>query len=96
MSAAQMDMEDTYTTKDLNEIALLIAYRLRVIEVNQLGAVFFSFTPRLRAIELTDSFFRGDLMGNLREFADAQRRAKDLIFRTHGNRMRIKPHQTPG
>lgn len=74
-------MSGSYTTKDYNEISLLLANKLHFVSVRRHGAVFFSFEPKEKAIELTEAFWRGDLKMILRDFINFRRLAKDLIIR---------------
>lgn len=71
-----------HTTKDSNEAAMLLANGIPLRHVQrQNGVCYFIFSNSDRTIGLTDAFWRGDLMGNIRAFTDAQRRIKDMIFR---------------
>ncbi len=76
-----MHRDSTYTTKDFNESALLLANGFRLLSVHRTEACYFSFENSDRAVVLVEAFWRGDLTSNLREFVDAQRRIKDLIHK---------------
>jgi hypothetical protein len=76
-----MNMNHLYQTKDFNEASLLLANRLKLVSVQRDGPCYFNFEGYDNAMQLTEAFWRGDLMGNIREFVDAQRRVKDLIHR---------------
>ncbi len=74
-----------FSTKDFNEAALLLAFRIPLITVlRDRGVCHFQFKSSDQAASLIEAFLRGDLVGNIRDFSDSQRRIKDLIHRSDG------------
>lgn len=72
---------ENYRTKDLSESAFLYASRKRLINTeNDNGKVWFIFEDKLSCEELVNSFWRKEASVNAKEFADAIRTLKDLIF----------------
>ena len=78
-----------YKTKDWIEASLLFAFDIPFEGVDRNGQTcYFLFSDQLRAEEIIECYWRGDLNGNLRAFAYAPRRIKDCIHRGHGNEYR--------
>jgi hypothetical protein len=74
-------MKNPYRTKDLSETAFLYASGKRLITTeNDSGRVWFAFEDRLSCNDLVDSFWRKEATVNAKEFSDAIRTLKDLIF----------------
>ena len=76
-----MDMENFYRTKDLSEASYLYASRKRLLKLEKNnGKVWFIFEDKPSCEELADSFWRKEATVNAKEFSDAIRTLKDLIF----------------
>ena len=76
----KIDM-DTYRTKDLPIAAFLYASNKRLFESHKdNGKVWFVFDDKSSCEEMVNSYFRKEASVNAKEFADAIRTLKDLIF----------------
>ena len=76
-----MNMNDSYRTKDLSEASFLYASGKKLMKLeNQDKKVWFVFECRDSCEELANSFWRRDAVINAKEFSDAIRTLKDLIF----------------
>ena len=75
---------DIYETRDMSEATLLFAIRFPFEGMRRVGSVcYFKFRNKKRADEVIESFWRGDLKVNLRDFVDCQYRIKTLIFKEY-------------
>jgi hypothetical protein len=75
-------MKEPFQTKDWIHASILINRHIPFQGVRRNGnTCHFLFTDSKQSEELIESFLRGDLRVNLRDFVDAQRRVKDLIFK---------------
>lgn len=82
MEAINMDMKNCYRTKDLSEASFLYAYGKKLIRTeNDNGKLWFIFDDKVSCEELANSFWRREATVNAKEFSDATRTLKDLIFR---------------
>jgi len=76
----KMNMEN-YRTKDLAEAAFLYASSKRLIQVEKDGRIcFFVFENKPSCETLANSYWRKEATANAKEFSDAIRTLKDLIF----------------
>ena len=76
-----MKIKNSYRTKDLPEAALLYSSGKKLINSEKdNGKVWFIFSDRASCEELTNSFWRKEAIVNAKEFSDALRTLKDLIF----------------
>ena len=76
-----MNMNDTYRTKDLSEASFLYASGSKLIKTdNENGKVWFIFFDKAYCEKLANSFWSREATVNAKEFADAIRTLKDLIF----------------
>jgi hypothetical protein len=81
MERTKMDMKKYYRTSDLSEASFLYAYRKKLIRLdNDSGRIWFIFDDVGSCQELADSFWRKEASINAKEFADAIRSLKDMIF----------------
>ena len=68
-------------TKDLGEASLLYAKHKRLTKVNKdSGIVWFLFDDKNGCEALSEAFWRREVDVNAREFVDAMRCLKDMIF----------------
>jgi hypothetical protein len=75
-----MDM-NTYRTKDLPIAAFLYASGKRLFESEtDNGKVWFIFNDKASCEEMVNSFYRKEASVNAKEFSDALRTLKSLIF----------------
>jgi len=75
-----IDTED-YSTRDLSEASFLYASGIKLIRLNKDNDRFwFVFEDKNLCGQLTDSFWRKEASVNAKEYADALRTMKDLIF----------------
>lgn len=76
-----MNMEDYYRTKDLATASFLYASNKKLIKTDQdNGRVWFIFEDKPSCDVLVNSFWRKEAVVNAKEFSDAIRTLKDLIF----------------
>jgi hypothetical protein len=76
----EMNM-NCYRTKDLAEAAFLYASRKKLIKLeNEEGKFWFVFQGLVSCEKLANSFWRKEARVNAKEFSDALRTLKDLIF----------------
>lgn len=74
-------MENYYRTKDLSEASLLYASGKKFIQLEENnGRFYFIFEDESSCEELSNSFWRKEAVVNAKEFSDAIRTLKDLIF----------------
>ena len=74
-------MKKPYRTKDLFESAFLYASGKRLASVENDGKkCYFIFDNFISCKELADCFWRKEALVNAKEFADAFRTLKDIIF----------------
>lgn len=72
---------EVYRTKDVNQIAVLLAFRFDLETIDrERGVCWFTFKNSSDLKKKIDDFMVGSLMINAHDMADAYRRAKDLIF----------------
>jgi hypothetical protein len=78
-------MNNTHHTKDLAEAAFLYASGRKLAELKKdSGKYWFVFDDRKTCQALVDSYWRKDASVNAKEYADAFRSLKDLIFNKKG------------
>ncbi len=76
-----MNMNNSYRTKDLSEAAFLYASGAKLIKLdNENGRVWFIYADKAQCEKLADSFWSKEATVNAKEFADAFRTLKDMIF----------------
>jgi len=76
-----MNLETYYRTKDLSIAALLYASGKKLINSEYIDArIWFIFEGRLSCEKLVESYWRKEVTVNAKEFSDAMRTLKDLIF----------------
>lgn len=76
-----MNIENSYRIKDLSLASFLYASGAKLIKLdNQNHRVWFLFDDKPSCERSADSFWRKDAIVNAKEFADAFRTLKDLIF----------------
>ena len=76
----KIDM-DTYRTKDLPIAAFLYASGKKLFESHRIdGRIWFVFDEKDTCEEMVNSYWRKEASVNAKEFADAIRTLKDLIF----------------
>ena len=76
-----MKMNNHYSTKDLSESAFLYSSGKKLAKLDRTdGKVWFVFEDKISCEELSNSFWRKDALVNAKEFADAIRTLKGLIF----------------
>ena len=76
-----MDMNGYFSTRDLAEAALLYSSHKKLIRLEKdIDKFWFIFEDKTSCQKLADSFWRRDAVVNARDFADALRCLKDLIF----------------
>lgn len=81
MTKINMDMENYYRTKDLAEASFLYASNKKLIRVeNDNGKIWFIFDDKASCERLANSFWSKDAIVNAKEFSDAIRTLKDIIF----------------
>ncbi len=74
-------MKNYFRTKDLAEASFLYASSIKLIQLDQdNGRFWFVFEDKDRCEQLTDSFWSKEASVNAKEYADAIRTLKDLIF----------------
>ena len=72
---------DNFRTKDLSIAAYLYASGKRLFESHKIdGRIWFVFDDKATCEELVNSYWRKEASVNGKEFADAIRTLKDLIF----------------
>ena len=77
-------MKNTYHTKDLAEASFLYASGKKFVHLEEdKGRFWFVFDDKTSCEELTNSFWRKEAVVNAKEYADALRTLKDLIFNKH-------------
>ena len=75
-----IDMK-SYSTRDLNLASFLYASHKKLSRADRNnGRVWFIFEDKLSCEKLVNSFWRKEATVNAKEFADAIRTLKDLIF----------------
>ena len=73
--------KENYRTRDLSESAFLYASGKKLLKLeNDNKRVWFIFKDRLSCQDLLDSYWQKEAVVNAKEFADAIRSLKDLIF----------------
>lgn len=73
--------ETTLKLKDLPCAAFLISSGLQVSDVERDGRVcYFVFAERERALDLCKGFWSGTATVNAKQYSDAMRSLKDLVF----------------
>ena len=81
MERTGMKMENYYRTKDLSEASFLYASGKRFLNLEKdNGKVWFIFNDKTSCEDLAGSFWRKEATVNAKEFSDAIRTLKDLIF----------------
>lgn len=76
-----INMANCYRTKDLPVAAFLYALAKKLISTeNENGRIWFVFEDKTSCEGLTDSFWRKEATINAKEYSDAIRTLKDLIF----------------
>jgi len=76
-----MEIKKYYRTRDLSEASFLYACRKKLIQLdNDDGRIWFMFNDVDSCQKLADSFWRREASINAKEFADAIRTLKDMIF----------------
>ena len=74
-------MDILYRTKDLSEASLLYAKHKRLVKLNNdNGRIWFLFDDRAGCEGLSEAYWRKELDVNAREFVDAMRAMKDIVF----------------
>lgn len=76
---------DDYSTKDFIEAAFLYALNKKLIKTNNTDSktIWFSFSNKPDCEKAISSYYRKEAMVNAKEFADAIRTIKDIIFNQH-------------
>ncbi len=75
-----------YETKDWIEASVLMMNDLPIRSIRRINrTIWFAFPDKVRALELVGSYWSGTLQGNIRSFADAQRRVKDIVHNHNSN-----------
>lgn len=70
-----------YETKDLAEAAALVVSNQKLIHIKREGSVcWFVFEDEEKSQELSRQYFFGKLLINAREYSEAMKRLKNLIF----------------
>ena len=76
---------DTFRTKDLAESAFLYASKVKLLKIdNENGRVWFVFEDKSHCEQLSDSFWSKEAVVNAKDYADAFRSLKDIIFNREG------------
>lgn len=76
-------MSDQFLTKDLHLAALLYAKGVPFVTVNRSGKLcWFVFENKNLCLKLQQEFFAKSVDVNAREYVDALRALKDLVFAT--------------
>lgn len=71
----------TYTTKDLAEAAALVVSNLKLIHIERQGSIcWFAFEDEEKSQEFSRQYFFDKLQVNAREYSEAMKRLKNLIF----------------
>ena len=79
-----MKAENVYSTKDLAVASLLLASEVKLTQIKDEDNVcWFVFSDGATCKHLADSFWRNQAMVNAREFYNAMRTLKDIIFNRH-------------
>ena len=74
-------MKNCYRTKDLAESAFLYASQKKLMHtIRDNGKLWFIFEGKVLCEKLSDSFWRKEATVNAKEFADALRTLKDIVF----------------
>jgi hypothetical protein len=74
-------MSNEYLTKNIGEAASLISKNIKLIRIDRQNDVcFFVFDQKQNCEKLSKEFFFGELLVNAREFFEAEKRLKQLIF----------------
>jgi len=74
-------MSNEYLTKNIGEAASLISKNIKLIRIDRQNDVcFFVFDQKQNCEKLFKEFFFGELLVNAREFFEAEKRLKQLIF----------------
>jgi len=74
-------MKDSYPTKDLSEASFLYASGQKLVELkNDNGRVWFVFSDGSTCEKLSNSYWQKEAVVNAKEFSDALRTLKDIIF----------------
>lgn len=75
------EMEMIYSTKDLSEASFLYASGKKLTKLHKDGKrVWFIFDDRLSCEKLVNAFWSKEAVVNAKEYSDAIRTLKDLIF----------------
>ena len=81
MDRKGLNMKNCFRTKDLAEASFLYASGKRLMEsIRDDGKVWFLFQDKPSCEELVSSYWRKEASVNAKEFSDAIRTLKDLIF----------------
>lgn len=76
-----MNMEN-FITKDFYETALLLSFNIPLVKIRrENGICFFIFSDAARSAGLVESYWRGEVKAELRNFTSCQKLVKDLIHR---------------
>ena len=76
-----MNMENYYRTKDLSEASFLYASGKKLTKLEQDNSKFwFLFDDKPSCEQLVEAYWQKDAIVNAKEFADAIRSLKDIIF----------------
>ena len=79
-----MKTENVYSTKDLAVASLLLASKVKLTQIkNEDDVCWFVFSDGATCQRLADSFWRNQAMVNAREFYNAIRTLKDIIYNRH-------------
>ena len=74
-------MKKNFTTKDLQIASVLLTIKQDLIQIHhQNGIYYFEFFDEEKCQDIVDSYWRGDIHGNLKGFADAINDLKKRIF----------------
>ena len=77
-----INMKDCFRTKDLGEASLLYSSDKRLIHLNHDGIRYwFIFEDQESCQKIVQSFWRKEAMINAKNFVDAERTLKNLIFK---------------
>lgn len=75
-------MSDLYRTTDLATAGWLLTQKLNFsgLQPKDGRSYWFMFSPAKKAEVFANIFTSGNAIGNIRDYADSLRRAKDLVF----------------
>lgn len=81
MDSRLVDIKNTYRVKDLSCASFLYASGAKLLKSDkENGRVWFIFADKAYCEKLVDSFWNKEATVNAKEFSDAFRTLKDLIF----------------